>query len=80
MNESPAALNLLSPRTYLEGCGDSDALENVIPDMLPDGALCYVVDQQRLYALNKQSMAPVSPPAIIATALGPGKPGRWDAL
>jgi hypothetical protein len=75
--EFPSALNLLSPRALLQGSGNADALENVNPTPLPDGALCWVINQAAFSYLDKTSVAAVSAPAIIATALGAGVPGRW---
>jgi hypothetical protein len=75
--EFPSPLNLLSPRALLQGSGNSDALENVNPTELPDGCVCWVLNQQRFSYLDKASTAPVAPPLIIATALGAGDPGRW---
>jgi len=74
---SVPALELLSPRPLLQGSGNSDALENVVAAMLPNGALCFVLDQRALYALDKFSTAAVSPPNIIATSFGPAVAGRW---
>lgn len=65
---------ILAPRATLLGPGDGDALANVIPDPLPSGCLVYVGDQLRYYKLDKTSVAPVAPPAVIATATGVG---RW---
>ena len=75
--ESPPSLNYLTPRALLQGSGDADALENVIPTQLPNGAICWVIDQQEFHYLDKLSLAPVAPPLVIATALGAGEPGRW---
>jgi len=75
--ESPPTLNLLTPRALLQGSSNPDALENVSPGQLPNGAICFVIDQQELYALDKFSVAAVSAPEVIATVLGAAVPGRW---
>jgi len=75
--ESPPSLNLLTPRALLQGSGNADALENVIPTQLPNGAACYVLDQNAYYNFDKFSTAAVSAPDVIATALGASVPGRW---
>lgn len=77
MVSSADDLRLLSPRLVLQGSGNLNALENVIPDTLPEGCLCYVVDEAALYRLAKFSTATVAPPAVIATIRGAAVPGRW---
>lgn len=52
---SPADLRILDPRQTLTGTGAPNSLENVIVDKLPNGALCYVVDQKKLFMLDKFS-------------------------
>jgi hypothetical protein len=69
---------LLAPRAVLLGPGDPNSLENVIPNAYPDGAMCYVVDQNKLYVLQKYSTETASPPDVIPTILGAGVPGRWS--
>jgi hypothetical protein len=68
------ALRILGSRSALLGTGDSDALQNVNTTNLPDGSLCWVVDQASIYALHKGSTAGPSAPTIIAPGSGPG---RW---
>jgi hypothetical protein len=68
---------VLGSRQFLQGPGDGRSLENVAPGSLPDGALCYVIDQQGIYRLDKDSVAAVAPPTIIATLHGAAVPGRW---
>jgi hypothetical protein len=81
MNPTAAVgVRLLSPKGVLTGTGDGDSLENVIPDGLPDGALCYVRSVQTFYALDKSSTATVLIPNVIATARGASVPGRWIAV
>ena len=77
MEQFPSPLVMLSPRPLLQGAGNADALENVIPAELADGAGCWVIDQQQMYFLNKKSTAAVSAPDVIATAFGAAQPGRW---
>jgi hypothetical protein len=75
--EFPPSLNMITPRALLQGSGNADALENVNPTPLPDGALCWVINQQEIYYLDKTSVTAVSAPSVIATCLGAGVPGRW---
>jgi hypothetical protein len=67
---------LLPPAQTLLG-SDGTALENVIIEPLPDGALCFVNDQEFLYSLRKFSLEAVSFPTVIATSEGAGVRGRW---
>lgn len=68
---------ILAPRTVLVGNGNPNALENILVDPYPDGAECYVLDQDSLYILDKFASTAVSPPDVIATARGASAPGRW---
>jgi hypothetical protein len=75
------ALRLLAPRARALGPGDHDALENVITNELPNGALCWVIDTFTLYRLDKAStfVLPVSvDPATVITPIA--GPGRWFPL
>ena len=80
MPQSPADYRILQPKRQLLGSGDGFSLENLIVDPLPDGALCFVLDQRNWYTLDKFSTALVAAPAIIATGRGAGAPGRWQRL
>lgn len=70
---------VLGPRARLLGAGpdDGDALDNVNPTPLPNGCLCFVGDQGKVYQLEKASTAPVTPPTVIPTSTGVG---RWSVL
>jgi hypothetical protein len=74
---SPADLRILEPRAVLLGAGNPNSLQNIIAAQIPNGALCYVVDQSRFYVFDKFSTAAVSSPTVIATARGASVPGRW---
>jgi hypothetical protein len=77
MNEAGIGYRTLTSRRLLLGTGDGDALQNVIPTPIPDGALVFVRDQAALYRLDKFSTVASSPPEIVATILGESEPGRW---
>ena len=66
----------LSPARTLTGAS-GDALQNRNPDPLPDGALCFVIDERSLYRLAKFSTTAISSPTVVATARGAGVAGRW---
>lgn len=66
------AYRVLSARATLLG-STGDTLENLCVGPLADGSLCWVVDQQSLYYLDKNSTAPVSFPTVIAATPA----GRW---
>lgn len=51
---------LLSSRRRLQGVGDAEALSNIVVDPIPDGAHCFVMSEQQLYYLDKQSGAPAA--------------------
>lgn len=73
------AYRLLSPRAVLLG-GTGTSLENIIIDPLEDGSLCFVVAENAVYYLSKESVLAPAPPLIIATSKGAGVPGRWIQL
>jgi len=75
---SPADLRILESRPTLQGPGDRNALENLIVDKVPNGAVCYVVSQADWFVLDKFSLAAVAPPNVIATGRGASRPGRWS--
>jgi len=69
MIESADAYRLLTPRTLAE-------LGNLLVDPVPDGALCWVTDEESPWYLAKGSLAALSA-SIIATGRGVGARGRW---
>jgi len=75
--DAPPQLCILPPKDVLEGFGNPNSLQNVIPDKYPNGAMCFVNDQNATYILKKFSTAGVASPQIIATARGAGVAGRW---
>ena len=77
MTDPAVAFRLLPPKVFLEGPGNALSLENAIVAPYPDGALCWVLENQMMYRLDKTSTAAVSPPDVIATGSGAGQPGRW---
>jgi hypothetical protein len=77
MNEAGIGYRALTSRRLLLGTGDGDALQNVIPTPIPDGALVFVQDEAAIYRLDKFSMVASAPPEIVATILGESEPGRW---
>lgn len=74
MIEAATNYRLLTPRATLTGLGDS--LANVITNVLPDGALCWVLAEESLWRFSRHSTAAVSS-TVIATSRGAGVPGRW---
>lgn len=66
----------LEPRRTLLGAGGY-ALENIVPEMLEDGATCMVLSEGAVYRLDRFSTIAVTPPRVIATLRGPNAPGRW---
>jgi hypothetical protein len=72
MSHPPAELRILEPRKFLLGTGNPDSLQNVISATLPDGAVCYVLDQRDWYVLDKFSTDPVSGTDVVAATTG-----RW---
>jgi hypothetical protein len=73
MKTFPAALRLNTPVATLAGADDSLAAINTTD--LPNGALCFVNENESLYELRKGSSATVDSPNIIAPTQG-GE-GRW---
>jgi hypothetical protein len=65
---------VLGSRDTLTGSPGS-ALDNVNTFPLPDGALCWVLSEAALYALDKTSTAAADGSGTIAPAAG--GPGRW---
>jgi hypothetical protein len=53
-----------------------DALENMIVEPLPNGSLCWVINENSLWYLAKYSLDAVSA-SVIATSKGAGVAGRW---
>lgn len=77
---APADLTILQPRARLEGFGDPDSIQNIIPDKLAQGCLCLALDQNQIYRLDKGSTQAISSPTCVATARGAGARGRWIVL
>jgi len=73
MKTFPAALRLNTPVATLAGADDSLAAINT--SELPNGALCFVNENESLYQLRKSSSATADSPNIIAPAQG--GTGRW---
>jgi hypothetical protein len=74
------ALRLLAPRARAEGspnAGDSDSLQNIITDELPNGSLCWVNSTEGLYRLDKTSTDAALVGIVIVPIAGPG---RWILL
>lgn len=76
MNEDKAAVALrLSIRATIGATpGEDDSLRNIITDIFPDGALCFVNENRALYELQKASVATPDNLTIVAPIAGPG---RW---
>ena len=79
MNEDKAAVALrLSIRSAIGATpGEDDSLRNIITDIFPDGALCFVNENRALYELQKSSVATPDNLTIVAPIAGPG---RWVIL
>jgi len=78
MNEDKAAVALrLSIRAVIGPPGDGTSLRNIITDIFPDGALCFVLENRGLYNLQKSSTATPDNVTIVAPLAGPG---RWVLL
>lgn len=77
---SPADLNILEPRQFLEGFGNPNSIQNIIPDKLAQGCLCLALDQNQLYRLDKGSVQAISSPSCVATARGASARGRWIVM
>ena len=71
-DQSSVALRILGPRATVLGAGD--AIENVNTSNLPDGAMCWVTDEQALYRFILESTATADGSNIIEPN---GGPGRW---
>jgi hypothetical protein len=69
---SAVTLRILGPRATLLGA--DDALENIVTDILPDGALCWVTEAEAPYRLHKTSTVAANGTTIIEPSAGPG---RW---
>jgi hypothetical protein len=68
---------ILGPRARVLGFSDSDALQNIITTELPNGSLCYVIENQSLYVLHKDSTDTPSGTKVVQPLAGPG---RWVLL
>jgi hypothetical protein len=68
----PASLRVLSPRPRLLGTGDGGSLQNVNTTILPDGAVCVVLENQTLYLFVRGG-----DPEGVTPGSGPG---AWVAL
>lgn len=75
MPSAPSPLVTLSPCAVVLGTGIADSLQNIDTTIVPDGACCWVIENETLYRLNK-STAPFGQ-GNIAPASGPG---HWVAL
>jgi len=73
MKTFPAAQRLLTPVATLAGA--DDALAAINTTVLPNGALCFVNENEGLYELHKTSAVAADSPNIIAPTQG--GPGRW---
>lgn len=71
------ALRLLAPRARVLGFDDGDSLQNIITDELPNGSLCYVIENQSLYVLHKDSTEAPDGTKVVRPLAGPG---RWVPL
>jgi hypothetical protein len=80
MIDLPTPHRILTSRAFLQGSGNGDSLENVNPSPLPDGCLCWVIDQAAVYRFDKASTGPSSPPDVIPTIFGVASPGRWRRI
>ena len=54
--------------------GDGQSLRNIITNIYPDGALCFVLENRALYELNKESTATPDNLTVVLPIAGPG---RW---
>jgi hypothetical protein len=66
------AYRLLAAREYLVGA-TGQSLQNVDVGAIDDGALCFVLEYQAIYVLDKTSTEAVNAPYVIAANGG----GRW---
>lgn len=79
MQQFPSALNVLSPRPFLNtgvGRPAEDSLDNVNTAKLPDGSLCWVLSLKTLYQLDKSASGTETFPNVINAAGG----GQWKAV
>jgi hypothetical protein len=78
MNEDKASDPLrLSIRALIGNGADGASIRNIITDIYPDGALCFVLENRALYQLDKQSTDTADNNTIL---LPNGGPGRWLIL
>jgi hypothetical protein len=79
MNEDKAAVALRFNIRALIGPTPSTgaSLSNIITNIYPDGALCFVLENRALYELNKESTGAPDNLTIVAPIAGPG---RWLLL
>jgi len=74
---APSDLRLASPRefTQIQFASDpGEALEGINTTNMPNGALCYCVDNRALYILDKSSTEAAVLDVVVAPIAGPG---RW---
>jgi hypothetical protein len=76
MNEDKASAPLrLSIRATIGATpADPNSLRNIITNIYPDGALCFVLENRALYQLDKGSTATADNVTVIQPI---GGPGRW---
>jgi len=75
MNEFTAAVGLrLSIRATIGSTGNGQSLENIITNIFPDGAQCFVLENRSLYELDKESTATPDGVEVVQPI---GGPGRW---
>lgn len=79
MNEDKAAVALrLSIRATIGATpGEDGSLRNIITDIFPNGALCFVDENRALYNLDKASTATPDNVSVVQPIAGPG---RWLLL
>lgn len=75
--DAPADLRILMVRSVLTGSPAGDALENLISNELPDGALCFVASVGLVYVFRRGSTTAANGTTVVAPIAGPG---RWFAL
>ena len=73
----PPQGRVLGPAQVLLGPGNPVALQNINGQTLPDGAMCWVIDQQAWYTFQKFSTASPSGTLTVATVQGTSVAGRW---
>jgi hypothetical protein len=74
---SPALRILIRSTIGTSTPGDGQSLRNIITNIYPDGACCFVNENRALYELDKESVAPADNISIVAPIAGPG---RWILL